>query len=315
MPSLVRLLTLACYALLFGPAVAQRNWRTPECVRNDPKPPAKLGQCIKTAIAAVQAVANADGDFTKACAEINWSQADALKLDLDTLPYLICRRFNGNGVFYSDSDDVIAELSYVRVALRIVEDSSTDPVLTIICPELDLQSLYNIGLPASLIYSAACSGVYIEEPPQFTSGTPSSSSTSSASPSLPTSSDVTLTTFTDPLTYSGSSLFPPGYTDPSATVDPTSPPTTTLPPPYQDPTASSSSTSCTTTTSKAVTMHKRDDDLAERYRQRVKYVKSVIFAINLIKSNLDDDRCTDRDFWINYFNDLDYYGELVEVIM
>lgn len=325
MPSFIQLLTLVCSALLFGSAVAQRPRPTPACLRSDTKDLAKLEQCIKTTVFAIESVTNADGDFTEACDEIKYAEASSQNLDVYFLRVLICGSFGGQGVFYDNSDDAIAELSYARVALRIAEDSSTDPVLRLICPELDLQTLYDFGLPAGNIYNAACGDVYISSPPSYTSSASTASTTSSSS-----SSDVSISAYDPSSTDSGSStgttpaspISPSSYTGPptpsDSLISSTYPPSTTPPPPYTGDTTSSfsSSTSCTTTsTSIPVHMYRRVNSLNQTYDYWTELLKSAIFALDLIETNDDDTRCDESDIWIDAFNRLGYDGEYVESML
>lgn len=331
MPSLVRLLTFVCSAILFGSAVAKPSRPIPVCARSDTKDLTKLEQCLRTTVFAVQAVENADSNFTEACDQINYTQASEQNLDVYFLRYLICGQFGGQGVFYTSSDEVIADLYYARVALRIAEDSTSDPVLRLICPNINLQTLYNFGLPVDLIYDAACGDVYISSPPEYTSRSASSSSASSTSSSSSPSSYPGLSqypppSYTDPSTsssswtYSTSPLIPSSYTDPLTSSDPLTPPNyasiTAPPSPYTDPAESSSSSSTTcTTTSSAVPMYKRQDSLNETYDEWIGLLNSAIIATTFMPTNADNAICDNGDFWIDTFDRLGYDGEYVHLLL
>ena len=296
MPSLAHIIPFIYAAVFFGPATCQSlaPRPIPVCIRSDTKDAAKLEQCTNTTIFAIRAVSNASDDFEQACNSIDYNQAASQSLDLYFLRYLVCGQFAGNGVFYENSDDPIADLALASVALEIAMEDSTNPVLRRICPELNLQTLYDFGLPASLIYEAACGDVYIPSPPQFTSKT--SSSASSTALSQPTSSNTTSESSTTTTAYTLS---------PYPTVPLTPPPS------GSSTTSASSSTSCTTTSA----LTRRQIDTNASFDYWIKLLKSAVFALDMIESNEDDTRCDDDNFWIVVFDNLGYDGEYVELLV
>lgn len=347
MRSLVRCLSLLQIAALFSAAVARPP--TPEpaltCTSDAVKDSSKLQQCVETTIFAIEAVSNASGDFNQACRNINPDQADEQGLDILFLRYLICGRFAGKGVFNNDIDGATADLELIVYALQIAASRPTGSILRIWCPTLNLQLLYDFGLPAGQIYKVICGAIYVATQPSYfsrassvslTSSTQLSSySVTSGGPSQytltlipPTSSDPSTSGGnTPPSMYTGYSLssisdplrpspYLPGWNNPSTTSNTLTPPVSTsgiTPPPSRFPTTSPSSASTPCTTGLAV--HKRQNDANESIEYWVNLLRSALLAIDYVETNQTGSKCDRSGFWIFIFNNWGFDGEYVESIM
>lgn len=295
MASFAWLLALVTLTSLLGGAKGQAF---PACSRSDADAPT-LERCLDTVAFAVRAVLNASDDFDQACENLDLGEASSEDLDIPFLRILVCGSFGGQGRFYGNTDDVITDLALARVALEVSEDDSNDPALRFICPGLELVLYHNFLLPAATIYNLACGDIYIPDPPS-TSFSVSASATFSQSSNSSTAS----------ATGSGISSFsPPPY--------PASPPSAyptvfTTPPIYS--LTGYTSTPCTTSSISA-SVYRRQTNESDDPTFWIKVLNSAIFALDLIETNRDDERCDAGDYWINVWNSMGFFGDYVNIMM
>ena len=276
-------LTLATSLLIFGKVNCQGFAVNPICHRSDTTDIAILQQCADTTIAAIRAVSNASDDFDEACKNLDDAQAASQGSDLTFYRFLICGKFGGQGQFYGTTDDAITSVALLKVALEVAADDETNPALRYICRGLDLSLYRGFQLSADTIYDIACGGLYI--PPASSSASSSSvSSTISQSTSSSAPSSYSLTA---PPTYpTGTSSWLSGY----------------------------SSTSCTTSSSSSIAVYRRQAD-TDDVDFWIKIIDSALWALDLIESDEDDERCEVGDYWVDQWDSMGYFGDYVQALM
>ena len=284
MASFAYFVTLATLLLLFGKVNCQELSINPICRRSDTTDVATLERCADTTIFAIRAVSNASGDFEEACENLDDAQAADQGLDITFLKFLVCGQFGGQGQFYGNTDDAITSMALLKVALEVASDDDTDPALRYICRGLDLSLYRKFQLSADTVYDIACGGLYIPAPSSSVSSS-SSSTTATQSSSSSTLSPYSLTT---PPTYSTSTgSWSSGY----------------------------SSTSCTTSSaSSAIAMYRRQAD-TDDVDFWIKVINSALWALGLIESNEDDERCEVGDYWITQWDAMGYLGDYVQAFV
>lgn len=292
MALLPRLLTFISLLSLFNAATGQNF---PVCSRSDADA-TTLERCVDTVVFAIRAVLNASDDFDEACLDLDLGEAASEELDVAFLRILVCGKFNNQGRFYGDTDNVITELALARVALEVASDESNDPALRYICHGLDLNLYQKFQLPASTIYQLACGDLFIPDPP-------SSISSVSASSTLSLSINSSIPTGT-------------GLSDYYTGIRPTGYPTIfTKPPPFLP--TGYTSTPCTgsSASSTPVAVYKRQSSDFDDPNFWIKVLNSAIFALDLIETNIDDERCDAGDFWIDFWNAMGFFGDYVNALM
>lgn len=291
MASFAYLVILATSLLLFGKVDGQGLAINPICHRSDTTDVDTLERCADTAIAALRTISNASNDFGEACDDLDDAQAADQGLDVTFYEFLICGEFGGRGQFYGNTDDAITSVALLKVALEVAVNDDTDPALRFICRGLDLSLYRGLQLAADTWYDIACGGLYIPAPSSSVSSSSvsstvssTSSSTTEQSSSIPTLSPYSITT--PPIYPTTTSSWPSGY----------------------------SSTSCTTSSSSssiAVYRRQSEDDVDFW----IEVINSALFALGLIESNEDDERCDVGDYWIDQWNSLGYFGDYVQALM
>lgn len=287
MASFAYFVTLATSLLLFGKVNCQGLAINPICHRSDTIDVDILKRCVDTAIAAIRAVSNASNDFGEACDNVDDAQAAEQGLDVTFYDFLICGEFGGRGQFYGNTDDVITSVALLKVALEVAAEDLTDPALRFICRGLDLSLYGGLQLAADTNYDVACGGLYIPAPSSSVSSSSVSSTSSSTTEQSSSTSTLSPYSLTTPPTYpTSSSSWPSGY----------------------------SSTSCTTSSSSssiAIYRRQSEDDVDFW----INVINSALWALGLIESNEDDERCEVGDYWIEQWDSMGYFGDYVQALM
>lgn len=285
MVSFACILTLAVSVIHFSKVNCQELPINPICHRPETTDVATLDRCADTTMASIRAVLNASDDFDEACKNLDLAQATDDGLDIPTYRFQVCGKFGGEGQFYGNTDDAITSIALLKVALEVATDDDTDPALRFICPGLDLPRIRKFQLPADTIYDIACRGLYIPPPSSSVSSCPASSTTVQSSGSS-TGSIYSL-------------LTPPTYLT-STTSSP----------------SGSSSTSCTaSSSSSSIAIRRRQDDDTDGPDFWIKVINSALWALGLIESNEDDERCDVGDYWVDQWDSMGYFGDYVQALM
>jgi hypothetical protein len=267
--------------LLLGTVNGEYGTETPICSRTTDI--TTLGRCLETVVYAVRIVLNASDDFDSACDDLDYGRAADAGLDVTFLQTLVCLSFGGQGQFYGNTDDAIEHLALAKVALQVASYEPTNLALRYICPGLNLDMYQKFQLPADTIYDAACSDLYIPRPTISVSSSSVSSTTSQLS-GYSTASSSSLTT-------------PPTY--------PTN---------LTSSTSGYTSTSCTASSTSA-SIYRRQAAGSLEIDGWIKVIDSALFALTLIETNQDDDRCEVDDYWVDQWDSMGYLGDYVQALM
>lgn len=275
------LLTLVTSILLFGAAQGQNF---PICSRSDTTDFTTLGRCADTTVFAIRAVSNASDGFEQACTNLDYDRAADEGLDIAFLKFLVCGKFGGQGRFYENTDDAITAVALLRVAMEVAAEDDTNPALRFICPGLSLSLYRKFQLSSDTIYDITCGNIFLPVPSN-TVPIPTISTTSSPPGSIPTASPSILTT---PSIYTTSTTsWPSGY----------------------------SSTSCTTSSSSSIAIYRRQEDDSDDVDFWIKVINSALWALGLIESDEDDERCDVGDYWVDQWDSMGFFGDYVQALM
>ena len=284
MASFAYFLTLAASLLLFVNVNCQELSINPICHRSDTTDIGTLKRCLDTTIFSIRDVSNASSDFQEACKNLDEAEAADEDLDITFLKFQVCGQFGGQGQFYGNTDDAITSVALSKVALDVASDDDTNPALRDICLRLNLPLYQGFQLPADTIYNLACGGLYIPAPSGSVSSSPTSATTTQSSSSSSLSS-YSLTAPPKYLTSTGSS--PSGY----------------------------SSTTCTTSSSSSsIAIYRRQAD-TDDVDFWIKVIHSALWALGLIESDEDDERCEVGGYWVDQWDSMGYFGDYVQALM